>query len=691
MLLRISDTFQDSLAKLTTDEQNAVKIAVFELQANPAHPGFQFHRVDRAKDKGFWSARVNKDVRVVVHRQSGSQLLCYVAHHDEAYQWAESRKIEVHPVTGAAQIVEVREIVRQVERTEYVAAVPHHSPELPAEPPLFANTPDAALLSYGVPEEWLGEVRAVTQTGLLELIDHLPPEAVEALFALATGETPTVAPNEPDRDPYEHPAARRRFMTVTGEDELRAALEFPWEKWTIFLHPAQRELVSRDFTGPSRVSGSAGTGKTVVAVHRAVHLAETHREARVLLSTFSPALAEHLRVKLRRLLAAKPRLGEHIDVEALDDLSLRLYRTEFGHPPRVADPREIRAELREAAQREGLTYTESFLISEWDQVVDAWQLRDLPSYQAVQRLGRKVRLPEAARTRLWAVFETVLGALEDRKLVTQATVYDSLARALTKRARPMYEHVVLDEAQDASATQLRFLATLAGDAPNGLFFAGDLGQRIFQQPFSWLSVGVDIRGRSRTLKVNYRTSQQIRQRADRLLDERSEDVDGVHQERRGTLSVFSGPEPEVRTFESQEAEIAAVGAWLRARLDAGVRPEELAVFVRAEAQLPRADKAVRSAGATPDQLGASFQTAPGRMAIATMHRAKGLEFKAAAVMACDEGVLPLASREEAAADMVELAEINETERQLLYVALTRARDELLVTGVRPESVYLQDI
>lgn len=690
MLFRISDTFQDSLAKLTTDEQNATKITVFELQANPAHPSIQLHRLDKTKDKGFWSGRVNQDLRLILHRQEDSILLCYVAHHDAAYRWAERRKIEVHPVTGAAQIVEVREVVRQVERVEYVdAAVP--LVPAPPEGPLFNSVSDDELLSYGVPQEWLGEVRTVTADGLTELIDHLPPEAAEALFALATGDTPAVETAPRSADPFEHPAARRRFMTIDGQEELRTALESPWDKWTVFLHPAQRQLVERSFTGPARVSGSAGTGKTVVAIHRAAYLADADPEARVLLSTFSPSLAEHLKAKLRRLLVTRPRLLERIDVEALDELAQRLFLTEFKRAPRVADPREVRAMLREATEREGLRFSESFLFSEWDQVVDARQVRDWESYKTVPRLGRKVRLPESARAQLWTVFAGVLGQLDGRKLQTLAAVYHSLAEALSRRSHSAYQHVVLDEAQDASATQLRFLANLVGDRPNGLFFAGDLGQRIFQQPFSWLSVGIDIRGRSRTLRVNYRTSQQIRGRADRLLDDQTEDVDGEHQDRRGTVSVFNGPEPEVRVLGSADEESDVVGAWLRQRLEAGVPPEELGVFVRSETELSRADKAVAAAGAKADRLSGTFQSASGRVAIATMHGAKGLEFRAVAVMACDEGVLPLASREEAAADMVELAEVNETERHLLYVALTRARDELLVTGVRPGSVYLQDL
>lgn len=693
MLFRIANTFQESLARLTADEQTAAKVTVYELQANPAHPSIQFHRVGKGKDKSFWSGRVSQDLRLIIHKRQDSLLLCYVGHHDDAYRWAERRKIDVHAVTGAAQIVEVREVIREVVRTVHTEA--ERPPPLPHEAtsttPLFGSLKDEELLGYGVPEDWLNEVRAVTESELYELIDHLPVEAAEALFALATGEVPEVASAGASADPFEHPAAKARFVTIADEAELEAALESPWEQWAIFLHPTQRDLVSSTFNGPARVSGSAGTGKTVVALHRAVDLADRDPNARVLLSTFSPELAEHLKVRLRRLLSSKPRLGERIDVEALDALALRLYRFEFRVQPTIASPDHIRGLLRKYADEAGVRHSESFVVSEWEQIVDAWQIRTWEAYKSVPRLGRKVRLPEAARVHLWSVFEKVQSELASAGLRTHAEVYDALAEAYAQRDGAAYQHVVLDEAQDASATQLRFLANLVGDRTNGLFFTGDLGQRIFQQPFSWLSVGVDIRGRSRTLKVNYRTSQQIRERADRLLDPRTEDVDGEHQDRKGTLSVFSGPEPVIRLYPDEAAENAAVAAWLRSHLDAGFRPEEIGVFVRAEEQLARAKQAVGAAGLKSDTSEGAFQPAPGHVAVISMHGAKGLEFRAVAVMACDEDVLPLASRERAAADMVELAEVNETERHLLYVAITRAREELFISGVTPGSVFLQDL
>lgn len=246
-------------------------------------------------------------------------------------------------------------------------------------------------------------------------------------------------------------------------------------------------------------------------------------------------------------------------------------------------------------------------------------------------------------------------------------------------------------AQDVSVAQLRFLAAFGGERPNGLFFAGDLGQRIFQQPFSWKSVGVDIRGRARTLHVNYRTSHQIRMQADRLLGPEVADVDGNTEDRRGTISVFNGPAPDVRMFNGQEEETDAVTAWLKDRSREGVMPHEFGVFVRSDAELDRARAAVGKTGLPFRMLDEHVETTSGQISIGTMHLAKGLEFRAVVVMACDDEIIPLQSRIETVADDSDLEEIYNTERHLLYVACTRARDHLLVTSVEPASEFLDDL
>lgn len=710
---RIADTFTDSLARLTGDEQKAVKTTAFDLQMDPANPGMQLHKLERARDRRFWSVRVSRDIRLIVHRTEASLLLCYVDHHDKAYHWAERRKLETHPTTGAAQIVEIRERVQQVVVPEYVTPEPRGL----TRQALFASVADGDLLAWGVPKEWLGDVHAVdSEDALLTLADHLPAEAAEALLEVATGGVPVAqtavslaseqaqmsldmedvalsacVPLQANTNPFDHPDAQRRFRTIHDVDELERALDAPWDKWTIFLHPAQREWVEKDWNGPARVSGSAGTGKTIVALHRAVRMAREHADARVLLTTFSDPLASALRVKLRRLIGHQPRLGERIDVLALGAVGERLYEAAFGSLHRVSADQVSQLLDAAAAKHPGHGFSSAFLHSEWQHVVDAWQLDTWEAYRDVRRLGRKTRLPESRRELLWHIFSDVRAMLDDKAGMTHAGMFARLARDLPTRRQPPYDYVVVDEAQDVSVSQLRFLAAMGRNRPEALFFSGDLGQRIFRQPFSWKSLGVDIRGRSRTLHVNYRTSHQIRMRADRLLDPVVADVDGNEEERKGTVSVFNGPVPSVRVFDAPASEVEAVGRWLRQCADEGVAVQEMAVFVRSESELDRARDAVSVSGLAVQVLDKAMNIVPGQVPVSTMHLAKGLEFRAVAVMACDEDVIPSETRIEAVSDDADLEEVYNTERHLLYVACTRARDHLHVSAVRPTSEFLEDL
>jgi superfamily I DNA/RNA helicase/mRNA-degrading endonuclease RelE of RelBE toxin-antitoxin system len=688
MEFRISDTFTASLARLTSDEQKAVKTAAFDLQLNPAHPSFQFHKLDKAKDKNFWSVRVNSDVRLIVHRTASSLLLCYVAHHDDAYDWAERRKLEIHPRTGAAQLVELRETVQEIVVPRYI-----ESPSAaPAKPPLFAKTSEDELLGYGVPPGWIADIREANEDNLLELLGHLPAEAAEALLNLATGVKPAiVAPPSTPVSPFQHPDALRRFRLMTNIEELERALDYPWEKWTVFLHPAQRQLVERVYSGPARIAGAAGTGKTIVALHRAVYLARYNPNARVLLTTFSEGLANALRSRLRLLIGNEPRVAERVEVHAMNAIGRRLYEANFGSA-NIAIQLQIQELLRDSANSVPENkFKIHFLTAEWEQVVDAWQLASWEAYRDVPRLGRKTRLPEKQRVILWSIFERVRTALKDKNLITWATLFTRLGSHFEKSSRVPFDFVVIDEAQDLSVAQLHFLAALGGNRPNSLLFAGDLGQRIFQQPFSWQALGVNVRGRSHTLKINYRTSHQIRTQADRLLGPEVSDVDGNTEDRRGTISVFNGPPPIVEVFDSPEQESTAVAQWIQQKAGEGIAAHEIAVFVRSEAQLERARASVSQCKLPFQTLDEHVETRADHVCISTMHFAKGLEFRAVAVMACDDEIIPLQVRIEAIGDATDLEEVYNSERNLLYVACTRARDQLLVTGVDPASEFLDDL
>ncbi len=676
----LADTFTDSLTRLTTQEQKAVKTSVFDLQIDPSHPGLQMHRLENAKDPDFWSARVSRDIRLILHRSGGSLLVCYVGHHDIAYGWAEKRKITNHPKTGALQIVEIRELVQEIPvyvQTEVGTSV---------ETKLFLDISEESLLSYGVPPEWMEDVRRATESSLLDLAAHLPQEAAEALLELATGNEPQPVKHAGSNDGLAHPDAQRRFRLIKDEKELELALEYPWEKWTVFLHPSQRNYAEKSYSGPARITGSAGTGKTIVALHRAAKLLKDNPGARVLLTTFSPALASLLELKLNRLLGKDSELLARIEVKALDGFAAEEFDKKLPGME-FADDDKIESLIRHVSGKvANHSFSDRFLFSEWKHIVDAWQITSLEDYLAVPRTGRKTRLGAKQRQPLWEIMAGVKLALSERNLITTAGMY----AALTTDPDRNFDFAIVDEAQDLSVPQLRYLAALTGAKPDGLFLAGDIGQRIFQHPFSWKDLGLDVRGRSHTLRVNYRTSHAIRKQADRLLPSELRDLEGETESRRGTVSLFDGPDPTVETHDSKDAEIDFVSEQILEKIESGFLEGEIGIFVRSDAQLPRARAALKKAGVQWAELERTRAPEANRVALSTMHLAKGLEFRAVIVMACDDEIIPLQERVEAITDEGDLDEVYTTERHLLYVACTRARESLTISAVIPESEFLAD-
>jgi hypothetical protein len=684
MNFHLASTFVDSLARLPAQEQKAVKARALDLQLDLSAPGLQFHRIDRSKDPNFWSVRVNRDIRIIVHKTASSLMLVYADRHDAAYSWAERRRIETHPKTGATQIVEVRE---RVEEVPVAAVAPKPAPSI------FAKLKSDDLLSVGVPPDWVSDVLAAEdEDRFLELAVHLPSEAGEALLAYAAGgrlERPTPLPAA---DPLQHPDALRRFRIIDDVAELQAALDAPWDKWTVYLHPSQRGVVEADYVGPARVVGAAGTGKTVVALHRAARMAQLAPDARVLLATFSRPLANELERKVRILLGPSQGVIPRVIVTSFQGVADELYQLAHAAKPFVASDAQVRSALDRALSESGLTeFSLRFLASEWRNVVDPWQVADEEAYASVPRQGRSKRLGAQQRGRLWPIFARARAILSERGMYTWAQVMGDVARHYSARAEKPFTHIVVDEAQDLGVAELRMMVALSPGGANATFFAGDLGQRIFAPPVSWNALGIDVRGRSTTLKVNYRTSHQIRQTADRLLPKSVRDADGLEDARAGSVSTFNGPVPTVLRYSDADSEASAIARVIGALQADGFSPEDIGLFVRSDAEIPRARQAAAQAGVAVLQLSERDEDRAQRLSVGTMHLAKGLEFKAVIVMACDADVLPLAARIESVGDEAELDDVYQTERHLLYVACTRARDRLTISGVAPGSEFMDDL
>lgn len=698
MNFHIADSFTAALTRLNGQEQKQTKTAAFDLQLNPAQPGLQMHRLNNSRDSNFWSMRVNQDIRIIIHKTEASFMLAYVDHHDKAYAWADRRRIEAHPRTGAIQIVEVHECIEEIgplfARAQfaetYSAPIAAPSSTVTPAPAIFADLTQDALLDVGAPADWIDDIRTWSEDRYYQMSDRLPAEVAEALLDYAvTGHLPV--PEPATADPFAHPDTLRRVQTVESEDELRLALDFPWDKWSVFLHPSQRAVVERDYSGPARVTGTAGTGKTIVALHRTAQAIHSDPNARVLLTTFSRPLANALKPKLAMLLSGDQSAMNRVTVASFEDAASELYQLSTGRRASIAA--EDMQELLIEAQMEDVGYTGlplRFVVSEWRYVIDGWGISTLADYADVPRIGRRNRLGSRQREALWPIFNGMRAALKARALMTIPQMFAAVAQEYTSKAEKPFTHIIVDEAQDIGVAQLRMLTALASGS-NALFFAGDLGQRIFQQPFSWKALGVDVRGRSAMLKINYRTSRQIREAADHLLPPTVRDADGLEDDRRGAQSVFEGPIPAIELCSNQDAEIEAVASFLRSASEDGIAASEMGLFVRSADLLPRARSAVAIAGLEARQLTERAEDFGECVSIGTMHLAKGLEFKVVAVMACDDEVLPLQSRMDDATDEDELREVYETERHLFYVACTRARDCLLISGIKPVSEFLGDV
>ncbi|PTA66912.1 3'-5' exonuclease [Deinococcus arcticus] len=672
-------TFQKSVDRLDAQSQNLIKTTVMDLcldlasQGKP-RPGLRFHKLDRTvRDPGIRSVSASPDLRVILHQTGETYVLLYAHHHDAAYDWAARRRLQPNPETGAMQLVDIEEVTqivtRQVTQTQTF---------------LFREYEPRYLMSLGVPEAYVEAVRHATEENFDPLFEVLPEEASERLLALMDGEL--VLPPMPvpaGGDPFDHPDAQRHFQVTTDEAELQAALNGRWEEWMIYLHPAQRHLAERRQSGPARVTGSAGTGKTVVALHRTAHLARQHPQARVLLTSFSRTLSSRLDEKLA-LLLPDDRQRAQVTVMNLHRLASRLGR-QWSLPHRLLADEELTGALTRAARAVASDLPLAFLRAEWQAVVEPRGLRTWDEYRAAPRTGRGVALGARQRLAIWKVFEALQAELRRQGQTTWGLLCHDVADALATQGPP-FDHAVVDEAQDLGPAELRLLRALVAAGPDDLFLCADPAQRIFRARSSWLSSGIDVRGRASRLKINYRTSGEIRQFADRVLGEVRSEED--LPEARRTINRFSGPRPDVRRFDTRQAELDGVSRWIQARLGEGLRAGEVAVFTRARSAT-REDALLRLLGTDIQTLEADMPHQLDRLTVTTMHRAKGLEFRAVVLMDAGADVLPSPAALQDVQDPADREAVLEQERQLLYVAATRAREQLLITHVGAASPFIQ--
>ncbi|MAG93373.1 MAG: DNA helicase UvrD [Planctomycetaceae bacterium] len=680
----ISKTFSASTKKLSTPDRGRVLDFLTKFMDDPSSPGLNFETIEGAKDRRVKSARITQDLRTILHQGDGMLTLLYAGHHEDAYRWAEHRRVENHPVTGTLQIVETSESVE----AEIKATAPTYE-----APKVFAYYDDDYLLSLGLPEDWLTITRQIQNDDqLLAVCQKLPEEVAESLLTLSTGELVTppqpVAPTTPVE---QNPDNLRRFWVVQDAAELASVLDRPIEDWVRFLHPSQRLLVTKEFNGPAKVSGAAGTGKTVVGMHRARRLASEGK--RVLLTSFVTTLCRNIERNIHILCAGTQKAFDgstesRITVSTVHKQALALAKT--THPKiHPLDSDKIEALVKRHHGHGGFLFDTGFLITEWHGVIEPQGITSWEEYRDAVRTGRGKPLTIKQRKDCWKVFARIW----DDLTATQAYPWSGICRVAREAvesgaAESPFDAVIVDEVQDLQPQELQLLSALAAKNPGNLMVLGDAGQRIYPGGFSLKKLGIDVRGRSQILRINYRTTEQIRRFADGLLAGASDDFDEGTEDRR-SQSLLNGPAPAVKQFPNESEQDSFVLGQIQNLLGQGLSPREIAVFARSGKHLKSVRDALRGAELETVSLSDNEDLADSSgINLGTMHRAKGLEFKVVFVVDCNQGVVPHSYTLSKLRDQGDYDAAYERERQLLYVAITRARDEVFVTSVGKPSEFL---
>ncbi|WP_425827562.1 UvrD-helicase domain-containing protein [Streptomyces fractus] len=695
--LAFAQSFWEGYDSLEKQIRSGVRKAMAKFQALSmaelnADKGLHLESVDKARDPRMRTIRITDFWRgVVLAPDDGSDvfLLVNVLPHDDAYTWAAKRLYSTNTATRA---LEVRNAAALDELTPMYEQAARTAPEL-----LFAMVSDGKLRDLGIDDQVLRAVRSIADKAQLEAFATLLPEdQLEVLQYLAEGFTPDevyrdlVAERRPADAPVEPVEdfatvlsnTTARIRLVTGPQELEEILEKPFAAWRVFLHPSQRRVAYRtSYGGPVQVTGGPGTGKTVAALHRVKHLLGRSADGRVLLTTFTNALAAGLRDNLALLLDDDADLLARVDVTTVDAYANSVLRTHDARTPEPVGDREQRQLWGKVVKQLGLPYNEQFLAQEYRHVIIGQDLRDLAAYKAVIRHGRGTALSGQRREPVWEAIELFQQMLRDRNGTTYLGIC-SRAADLLREHGPTHLHVVVDEAQDLHPAQWRVLRAAVAPGPDDLFVTGDPHQRIYDSRVSLGSLGVRISGRSYRLRLNYRSTEEILTWSARLLTStpvEAMDGDGTDS-LSGYRSLLHGGRPEATGYASQQEEVSALVERVQEWIDSGIAPAEIGVCARFNVLLDKAADRLNAAGIPVVRVKGQVPAGADGVRLATMHSMKGLEFRAVAVLGVADGTVPFA-REITAAESDPLQHESDLlrERCLLFVACTRAREALRVS------------
>lgn len=693
VIVVMADDFLTAYSKLPRQIQGKTMEFLVKFRNNPLSPGINLEKINTCMDQKLYSVRINDTYRAIVARQpeTGVYLLLWVDHHDAAYAWAARKRCEVNPKTGSIQIYSVVNVA-----------------ENPAEeksPHLFEGIKDEDLLTLGVPNDLLPFIRSLTSRETFTHVkDLIPKDAFENLSWLTEGfpieEVLELAGQEGANanstgdfaKALDMPSTRKSFAVVDGEYELRYILAEPLDKWRVFLHPTQRAIVNKEYSGPARVLGGAGTGKTVVAMHRAKVLAsKCGDKQKILFTTYTTNLAADIRENLKKICGT----DELRKIEVINlDAWVNQFMRESGFQTQIEYGKTITDLWDKAILMEGhdLPFERAFYEEEWDRVVIAQEALTLEKYVKATRNGRGTRLDRKKRIQVWKVFECYRNLTKENRVCDiNSAMYECTKLLESSSLSPKYENIIVDEGQDFSDNAYRLIRALAGEEhKNDIFIVGDSHQRIYRNRPTLTKCGINVRGRSSVLKINYRTTEEIRKAAFGLLNGLSFDDldDGVDYGDR-CQSLTHGEKPVKKNFADANQEFDFIQKEIKSLHDSGVAYSDICIVVRTISLVNSYISKLSNYDLRAFEIKRTKvddRTFDG-VRVATMHRVKGLEFKYVFIAAVNNNVVPLKNAINRT-DAVSEAESLASEKCLLYVAMTRAQEGVYITSYGKPSEFL---
>jgi len=686
--LFIHDSFFDAFSVLPRKIQKKTREFMKKFKEDPKSSAINYEKINTFKDQSLRTVRIDQKYRAIIQapEEGNGFHLLWVDNHDEAMDWAENKVFEWNTSTQSFQMYDRpksknKPVVKDAKTKDSVL--------------LYTSYTDDQLTSIGVPNDLIQLVKSIERVDHLEsYASNLPSDVYEYLYYLSEGISiadilEEIEAGKVEEDETLSPNAQKNVYVLTEDSELENILSGDFEKWKLFLHPSQRSIAYGEFKGPLKVTGSAGTGKTVCALHRAKHLSQKLEsfDKPILFTTFTKSLTQYLSTVTDKFNIPE----SEIVIANIDKLIFELAR-EFKVIDESSGMVNSSQELelwKEVIEFNPSTFDENFLQDEYNDVILANSVKSVNEYYKTSRVGRSVRIGRQDKSQIWELCEEFIKTKETN--YTKFELCNLLITHFSDTAEKPFSHVICDEIQDFSNLELSLLRVLVNEKENDLFLVGDPFQNIYGRKINFSKSGIHIRGRrSRKLKVNYRTTEEIKKKAvSILLDTQYDDFDGEKETNTGYVSLMHGSDPVYQVFSSPEEEDQYISEQIEKLLsNDSVNSSDICIASRTNRLVDESKKLLNELQQKYTDIKATIRPSES-IVVSTFHNLKGHEFKHLFVRGFSKDYVPFKHPGFDLYSDIQKKDYLKQEKSLYYVVFSRAIQTLIITGVGEKSDWVK--